>query len=58
MDSLSANPRPPDVSAVKGTPLLRVRVGEYRIVYLIDDADEAIVLVRVARRDERTYKGL
>jgi mRNA interferase RelE/StbE len=58
IDSLAANPRPTGASAVKGTPLLRVRVGDYRIVYQVDDAGEVIVLVKVTRRDEHTYKGL
>jgi len=43
---------------VKGTPLVRVRVGDCRIIYQIEDAEETIVLVRVARRGERTYKDL
>ncbi|MBI4233701.1 MAG: type II toxin-antitoxin system RelE/ParE family toxin, partial [Chloroflexi bacterium] len=38
--------------------LWRVRVGQYRIVYAIDDRFQLVTTVKVARRREDTYKGL
>jgi mRNA-degrading endonuclease RelE of RelBE toxin-antitoxin system len=36
----------------------RIRVGSLRIVYAIDDESFRIVVVRVARRSESTYRRL
>jgi mRNA interferase RelE/StbE len=38
MRSLGANPRPQGVKPLKGhRPWLRIRVGDYRIIYDVDD---------------------
>jgi mRNA interferase RelE/StbE len=36
----------------------RVRVGDFRIVYLIDEKDKRIEVGGIRRRTERTYKGI
>lgn len=49
---LAHDPRPPAARALRGRPGLRVRVGDYRIIYTIHD--DALVVVVVAldlRRD-------
>jgi mRNA interferase RelE/StbE len=51
---LGIDPRPPGVSKLSGTDFWRVRVGDLRIVYVIDDG--WVVVLRVARRSERTYR--
>jgi mRNA-degrading endonuclease RelE of RelBE toxin-antitoxin system len=38
------------------SPFWRLRVGDVRIVYGIDDASRSIVVLRVARRNESTYR--
>jgi mRNA interferase RelE/StbE len=38
--------------------LYRIRVGEYRVIYAIFDSQEAIVVCKIARRSEETYKNL
>jgi mRNA interferase RelE/StbE len=53
--ALAIDPQPPGVSKLTGTDFWRLRVGDLRIVYLIDD-DGAVVVLRVARRSERTYR--
>jgi mRNA interferase RelE/StbE len=58
IDRLENAPRPPRVKKLAGSGLWRVRVGQYRIVYAIDDEAQLVTLVRVARRKEDTYKGL
>jgi len=36
----------------------RIRVGSYRIIYSIYDREKVVVIDKVDRRRERTYKGL
>lgn len=50
------DPRPPGVAKLAGTDLWRVRVGDLRIVYLIDEAANLVVILKVARRSESTYR--
>ena len=53
---LGADPRPPGVRRVRRIPRgLRVRVGDYRIVYAVDDARRVVTVGRVALRD-KVYK--
>jgi mRNA interferase RelE/StbE len=58
--ALAENPRPagcnPVKAAEKGT--YRVRVGDYRVVYVVLDDELVIIVARVARRSESTYRGL
>jgi mRNA-degrading endonuclease RelE of RelBE toxin-antitoxin system len=44
------------VAALAGTPYLRLRVGDLRIVYHVDDERRLVVVLRVARRAESTYR--
>jgi mRNA-degrading endonuclease RelE of RelBE toxin-antitoxin system len=41
-------------AAPKGT--YRIRVGDYRVIYLVLDDQQVIVVARVARRSETTYR--
>ncbi|MGH9247117.1 MAG: type II toxin-antitoxin system RelE family toxin [Acidimicrobiales bacterium] len=52
--SLGEDPRPPDAVKLTGfdPPAWRVRVGDYRIVYEINDADVIVIVVNVAPRGE------
>jgi mRNA interferase RelE/StbE len=56
--ALAIDPRPPGASKLADTSLWRLRVGRLRIAYLIDDEGRLVVVLRVARRDERTYRNL
>lgn len=47
---LADDPRPPAARALQGRPGLRVRVGDYRIIYTIDDGVLLIVVVTVGHR--------
>ena len=58
IDALEKNPRPPRVKKLADSGLWRIRLGKYRLVYAIDDKAKAIIIVRVVRRKENTYKGL
>lgn len=54
---LAHDPRPHGSLKLKG-PLHRVRVGDWRILYAINDKLHAVIILRVLRRSERTYKGI
>lgn len=56
--ALAATPRPPSSGKLAGTEFWRLRVGDLRVVYLVDDAAELVVILRVARRSESTYRSL
>lgn len=58
IDLLGNTPGPPRVKKLADSGLWRIRVGQYRIVYAIDDKAQLVTIVRIARRKEDTYKGL
>ncbi len=47
---LAQDPRPPGAQALKGRPALRVRVGDYRIIYTVRDDVLVEVVVRLGHR--------
>ena len=58
ISALEEEQRPRGVKKLSESGLWRVRVGRYRLVYSIDDKERLVILARVARRAEDTYKGL
>ncbi|MBI4294596.1 MAG: type II toxin-antitoxin system RelE/ParE family toxin [Chloroflexi bacterium] len=58
ISTLEENPRPPGVKKLAESGLWRILVGQYTIVYAIDDQAQLVTIVRVARRREDTCKGL
>ena len=52
MKDLEQTPRPRGAERVKGTGLWRVRQGDYRIVYGIDDGGQLVTVVRGGHRRE------
>jgi mRNA interferase RelE/StbE len=54
--ALAIDPRPKGSGKLAGTDFWRLRVGDLRIVNLIDDDASLVVVLRVARRSERTYR--
>jgi mRNA interferase RelE/StbE len=52
--SLSVQPRPAGATKLTGfdPPAWRVRVGEYRIVYEIHEAEIVVIVINVAPRGE------
>jgi mRNA interferase RelE/StbE len=53
---LEGNPRPRGCRKLRGTEGWRIRVGNWRVIYTIDDADELVTIVEVKRRREDTYR--
>jgi mRNA interferase RelE/StbE len=58
ISALEQEPRPPGVKKLAESGLWRLRVGRYRVVYAINDKDSLVVVARVAKRTEDTYKRL
>jgi mRNA interferase RelE/StbE len=54
--ALAIEPRPAGVLKLAGTEFWRLRVGDLRIVYLVDDAAGLVVVLKVARRSESTHR--
>lgn len=47
---LGEDPRPPGAKALRGRPGLRVRVGDYRIIYTVDDDVLIVAVVTLGHR--------
>jgi mRNA interferase RelE/StbE len=58
IQALAIAPRAPGAIKLTGTDFWRLRVGELRIIYLIDDEDRLVVVLKVARRSESTYRRI
>ena len=56
IEALKNNPRPVGANKLGGK-VHRIRVGPYRIIYSIHDKEQIVVIDKVDRRRERTYKS-
>jgi mRNA interferase RelE/StbE len=50
IDGLQADPRPVGCAKLAGRGDYRVRVGEYRVVYAVDDDQRLVIVGRIAHR--------
>jgi mRNA interferase RelE/StbE len=51
IEGLAANPRPSGCRKLRGyKDLWRIRVGDYRVVYIIDDDTKMVSVTRIAHR--------
>jgi mRNA interferase RelE/StbE len=51
--ALRDNPRPPGVKGLSGEPgVLRLRVGDYRVLYEVHDAELIVLVLKVAHRGD------
>jgi mRNA interferase RelE/StbE len=58
IDSLAADPRPPGVRPLTGhRPYLRVRWGDHRVIYAVEDATRTVTVAVVGHRRE-VYRNL
>lgn len=51
-DDLSKNPRPPGAKKLTGQEGYRVRKGDYRILYTINDKQSLVRIYRIGHRRE------
>jgi mRNA interferase RelE/StbE len=54
--ALALEPRPPGAARLTDAAWRRLRVGDLRLVYAIDDEAALVVILKAARRNERTYR--
>ena len=52
IDALAANPRPVGCVKLAGRDDYRIRVGDYRVVYAVDDDERLVLVARIAHRRE------
>ncbi len=52
IDGLATDPRPHGAVKLAGRDDFRIRVGDYRIVYAVDDAERLVLVARIAHRRE------
>ncbi len=57
IQDLAQTPRPRGIEKVKTTGLWRIRQGDYRIIYAIEDNEHLVTVVRVGHRRE-IYRAL
>ncbi len=55
---LRENPRPRghDKIAAQKPPLYRIRIGNYRVFYFVDDVEKMVIVVDAKRRTTQTYR--
>ena len=56
--ALGMDPRPHGSARLRGSSFWQLRVGALRIIYAIDDEARRVVVLRVARRAESTYRRM
>jgi len=52
MEALREDPRPPGSTKLSGLDYYRVRQGDYRIVYEIDDRNSMVVVAKIGHRGD------
>ena len=52
IDALGSDPRPAGTVKLAGRDDYRIRVGDYRIVYAVDDAEHFVIVAHIAHRRE------
>ena len=66
VESLAGNPRPfgdkpfkklkPPLRFFRYTAQYRIRIGDYRVLYDVDDKKKIVWILALRRRSERTYR--
>ena len=57
VQALADVPRPPGVVQLE-QGVYRLRIGDYRVIYKVLDEEQIILIGRIARRSESTYRDL
>jgi len=58
IDRLADDPRPGGCEPVKTAPhgTYRIRVGDYRVIYVVIDEENLVIVTRVRLKGKDTYK--
>lgn len=54
---LADSPGPKGVEKIKSAGLWRIRQGDYRVIYSIDDMQQLVIVVRIGHRRE-VYRSI
>jgi mRNA interferase RelE/StbE len=54
--ALAIEPRPTGVSKIADADFWRLRVGDLRVIYMVEDDDRLVIVLKIARRSESTYR--
>ncbi len=57
IDALAENARPRGTAKI-GDNKFRIRSGDWRIIYYVNDRDRIVIISRIRRRDEETYRNI
>ena len=57
IDAFADNPRPPGYKKLKNRDAYRIRVGNYRIIYEINDKQVTVLVIRI-RHGREVYRDL
>lgn len=57
IDALADNPRPQGYRKLKDRDAYRIRVGNYRVIYEINDKNVTVLVIRIRHRRE-VYRDL
>ncbi len=52
MLNLEKNPRPPGCKKLKGRDAYRIRIGDYRVIYEINDGRLIVTIITIGNRKE------
>jgi mRNA interferase RelE/StbE len=52
IDSLATDPRPASCEKLFGDNVYRIRQGDYRILYTVDDDERVVEIIKVGHRRE------
>lgn len=53
IEALGSAPRPPGAEGLKGGQgELRIRIGDWRIIYMVHDAELLVLVIKIGRRED------
>ena len=52
IEELACNPYPPNIKKLKGREAWRIRVGNYRIIYQINNDELKILIIKIGHRKD------
>lgn len=52
ISTLSSNPRPAGSKKLTARPAWRIRIGDYRVIYEINDREKSVLIVHVGHRKD------
>ncbi|MFP2896961.1 type II toxin-antitoxin system RelE family toxin [Corallococcus sp. 4LFB] len=52
IDALAMEPRPVGAEKLKGSDYLRIRIGDYRVIYQVEDGRLVVLIVELGHRRE------